>query len=172
MVIGSAAIALQNSDLKRSKLLNDFPRSRAAMCSGSRGWPACLGGCGHPWAGWAGAGRKACRFSAGARSRRRHPGRSSRPRRARPCFSGRRGSGRPSGPRHPGRFRAGSGLRRQRRGRRARGRYPCARFSGLLCQWGTDRIPLPLGEGLGEGSSAAAPMSDPGTAAGFADPSP
>ena len=37
---------------------------------------------------------------------------------------------------------------------------------------GADRIPLPLGEGLGEGSSAAAPMSETGTAPGCADPSP
>ena len=43
---------------------------------------------------------------------------------------------------------------------------------GFLCEGGTDRIPLPLGEGPGEGSAAAAPMFDPGTATGPADPSP
>ena len=37
---------------------------------------------------------------------------------------------------------------------------------------GADRIPLPLGEGPGEGSPAAAAMSDPGTATEAAYPSP
>ena len=33
---------------------------------------------------------------------------------------------------------------------------------GFLCKKGTNRIPLPLGEGLGEGAPAAALTSDPG----------
>ena len=43
---------------------------------------------------------------------------------------------------------------------------------GFLCELGADRIPLPLGEGLGEGSPAAVPMSESGTETKAADPSP